>query len=286
MQSFVIHDQAHQSHTLSIGEETLLLDGMVAEIVALEDNQVVLVSSSGTVVFPYIALAIAILGERPTLTVVGQLLVLYLSRWSALQTCMASLKRLQVSIGPIMTEAQPWLQTPLPAYQFDEITRRALAAFDGTEETTRTISRILDQAPETVIAWAHQIGKAVLDTPALSSPSIDEQPAAATHRHEEKAAQAVMEPPGRRFRWTPEQVQQLEDDFLNSPIKGVVVCMRDIAERRGWPYNSIQSKLYELKLPQQKEQKKSGATQRETETSSPKEDHLSEPVTANDASSD
>jgi hypothetical protein len=268
-QSLVLHDQSNQSHTLIIGEGTLLLDGMVAAIVALEDNQVVLVSPSGTIAFSYIVLGTAILGDRPTPSVAGQLLALYLSRWSALQACIVSLKRLQASIGPIMTEVQPWLNVPLPAYQFDEVTRRALDTFDGTEETTRMLARILNQTPEIVVAWARQLGKGALDTPAPSPASIDKQPSATLHRHEEKSVQAVMKPV-ERFRWTDERVQSLEEDFLKSTVEGTFARMHAIADQRGWPFPSVRAKVYELKLPQHR------SSPRETETSDEQEGHLSE----------
>ena len=276
-QSFVVYDQTHQSHTLIIGQEALLLDGAATAIVALEDNQVTLRSSTETIALSYTALGLAVLGDRPTPSDVGQLLAQYLGRWSAFQALVASLKSFQSCVGQIMTEAQPWLALPLPQYRFDELTRRALEAYDGTEETTRTISRILNQTPEIVTAWVHQIGNSSEASPDLQEASPD-QLEAATHRHEEKSAQAVMEPTGTRVRWTAEQEKQLEEDFLTSPTKGVVACLREIAAQRGWPYYAVQAKSYEMKLPQRKR----GSVQREAETSP--EDHSSEQTTSNEAS--
>src|SRR5450631_3078290 len=93
--SFVIHDQTHQPHTLIIGEQALLLDGAATAIVALEDNQVTLRSSTETISFAYTALGLAVLGDRPSPGDVGLLLAEYLGRWSAIQAVVASLQSLQ-----------------------------------------------------------------------------------------------------------------------------------------------------------------------------------------------
>lgn len=268
-QSFVLYDRTHQPHTLVIGDQALLLDGAAAAIFALEENQVTLRSLSETIAFSYSALGLAILGDRPTPEDVGLLLAQYIGRWSAIQALVASLKSLQACVGQTLIEAHPWQRIPLPEYQFDEITRRALDTFDGTEETTRTLAHILNQTPETIISWARQLGNGVLDSPVLSPAFIDEQPPAAHHFHEKKSDQVMIEP-GTRFRWTAEQVQQLEEDFLKSEIEGTVARMHDIADRRGWPFGSVRAKVYQLELPQRREN-----TPRETETSS-KEDHSSE----------
>jgi hypothetical protein len=274
VKTFAIYDQSNVSHTLVI-EEQALLDGTPTTIVALEKNQVVFSSAPGMIAFSYTALGLAVLGDRPTPDDVGQLLAQSLGRWSAIQALVASLKSLQSCVGQMMTEAQPWLQVSFPEYHFDDLTRRALEAFDGTEETTMMLARILGQSSETIIAWARQIGKAPVETHDDAPASTDEQPdqvAASYRRDENRAAQAVVEKTTRtRFRWTPELEEQLKEDFLTSPITGVVACMREIAEKRGWSYTSVQFKVYELELPQQK---KSAATQRETETAAP-EDHPS-----------
>lgn len=261
--SFVIHDQTNLHHTLTIGEQALLLDEAAAAIVALEDNQVTLRSSTETISFAYTALGLAVLGDRPTPEDVGHLLAEYLGRWSAIQAVVASLQSFQACVGQIMTEAQPWQRISLPAQHFDDVTLRALAAFDGTEETTRMLAHILNQSPETVVAWARQIENVV------PGESIDELPPAAQHFHEEKSDHVVMEP-SIRFRWTAELIRQLEEDFLKSEVEGTVARMQDIADRRGWPFGSVRAKVYQLELPQRR-----GNTPRETETSS-KEDHLSE----------
>jgi hypothetical protein len=266
--SFVIRDQTHQPHTLTIREQALLLDGAAAAIFALEDNQVTLRSSTEKIAFSYSALGLAVLGDRSGPDDIGRLLAEYLGRWSAIQAVVTSLKSLQSCVGQIMTEAQPWLGITLPAQHFDDVTLRALAAFDGTEETTRMLAHILNQAPETVVAWARQLGKAVLDPPVLSPASVDALPPVAHHFHEEKSAQVVMEP-GTRFRWTAELVRQLEEDFLYGDVEGTVARMQDIADRRGWPFASVRAKTYELKLPQRRN------TPRETETSE-QEGHSSE----------
>ena len=268
--SFLVCDVTGSPHTFEISAETLLLDGVAATLVALDADHVTVGSSRAVVAFSYEALAQAIVGEHPTLADVGQILAHYLARWSALHQLSASLKSVQSAVGQIIIEARPWLDAPLPPYHFDELTRRALDAFDGTLATTAMLARILGQSPATIVAWAQQLGRTI--PAALAVEVAGEQvptPELAASCAPVADVPVVSSSGGKQFRWSAEMIQLLEANFLASEAASVAASMREIADRYGWPIGSMQSKLYELGIPQRK---RALAAQREAE-SAVQEDH-------------
>lgn len=269
-QSSLMCDGANQPHTFEIGTETLLLDGVAATVVALEADRVTVGSSRAVVAISYEALAQAVLGGQPTLTDAGQLLAHYLARWSALHQLSASLRSVQAAVGQIITEARPWLDATLPPFRFDEVTSRALDAFDGTLATTAMLARILGQSPQTIVTWAQQLGKIPSESPVI--PTTDEHtptPELAASCMPTTDAPAAISSGGKQFRWSAEMTQQLEADFLASDAASVAASIREIVDRYGWPSGSVQSKLYELELPRRK---RAAAAQREAESLA-QEDH-------------
>ncbi|HYU77147.1 MAG TPA: hypothetical protein VEL31_31135 [Ktedonobacteraceae bacterium] len=269
-----LYDPLKQPHVLEVGQETLMLDSVPATVVALEDDHVTLGSSVEVVTITYAALGQALVGDRPTLSDVGQLLAHYLARWSALHQLSASLAGLQGCLGQVMTQARPWLAVPLPAHRFDEVTSRVLDAFDGTEELTRTLARILGQSPETIVSWAQQLGKTIPDvpvTPSNGQMSIPELAASCMQIVDAPVAVSSGAKSNGKFHWNAQQEEQLTTDFLASTAQSVAASVREIADRYGWPTGSVQSKLYELELPQRK---RTEAAQREARSPA-QEDHSS-----------
>jgi len=265
--SFCVCDQAGQPHTLEVGAQTLLLDGTPATVVALEDGDVTVGSSREVVAISYEALGRALLGEYPTLTDAGQLLAHSLVRWSALHRLSTSLTSVQTALGQLLMEVQPWLDAPLPPYRFDALTRRALSAFDGTERTTAMLARILGQSPQTIVTWAHQLGKTVPDTPIALSNEQEPTPELAASCTQQIATMPVaVSSGGKKFRWNAQMLHYLETDFLASDAASVAASIHEIADRHGWPVGSIQSKLYELGLPRRK---RAEAASREAESPVP-----------------
>jgi len=257
---------------LEIGPETLILDGMPATIVEVGEDQVALGTCNGSTSFTYAALGQAILGDRPSFSDAGLLLTQYFAHWSALITLMTSLKSLQACLGQIMTQARPWLDVPLPPHRFDEVTRRVLDGFDGSEEMTRALARILGQPPETVVAWAQQLGKIVPEPPVAISNRQAAAPELATSCMQIAAAPVAVSSGAKstgKFHWNAQQEEQLTKDFLASTAQSVAASVREIADRYSWPTGSVQSKLYELELPQHK---RALVTQREAESPA-QEDH-------------
>ncbi len=261
-----LYDPLKQPHVLEVGQETLMLDSVPATIVALEDDHVTVGSSVEVVAITYAALGQALVGDQPTPSDVGQLLAHYLARWSALHQLSASLAGLQGGLEQVMTQARPWLAAPLPAHRFDEVTKRVLDAFDGTEEVTRMLARILGQSSETVIAWARQLGKTIPDPSVVFSNEQMTLRASVMPSSNGTAAKASS---NGKFHWNAQQEEQLTTDFLASKAQSVAASVREIADRYGWPTGSVQSKLYELELPQRK---RAAAAQREAESSA-QEDH-------------
>ncbi len=268
---FTLYDPLKEPHVLEVGPETLILNGVPATIVEVGDDQVVLGTSKGATAFTYAALGQAILGDRPSFSDAGLLLAQYFAHWSALVTLMTSLKSLQACLGQIMTQARPWLDVPLPPHRFDEVTRRVLDGFDGSEEMTRALARILGQSPETVVAWAQQLGKTVPELPVAMSDGHAATPELAASCLAISDASVAVSTGNKPFRWKAEMVQQLETDFLASSAETIAASVREIADRYGWPTGSVQSKLYELELPQRK---RAEAAQREAEGPA-QEDHPS-----------
>ena len=173
-----------------------------------------------------------------------------------------------------MTQARPWLAAPLPAHRFDEVTKRVLDAFDGTEELTRTLARILGQSPETIVSWAQQLGKTIPDvpvTPSNGQVSIPELAASCMQIVDAPVAVSSVAKSNGKFHWNAQQEEQLTADFLASSAETIAASVREIANRYGWPTGSVQSKLYELELPQHK---RALVTQREAESPA-QEDHSS-----------
>ncbi len=271
---FTLYDPLKQPHVLEVGQETLILDSVPATIVALEDDHVTVGSSVEVVTITYAALGQALLGDRPTLTDAGQLLAHYLGRWSALQSLVSSLVSLQGCVGQVVSEARPWLAVPLPPRRFDDLTRRALDAFDGTQDMTRALARILGQSPETIVSWAQQLGKTIPDgpvTPSNGQVSIPELAASCMQIVDAPVAVSSVAKSNGKFHWNVQQEEQLTADFLASPVQSVAASVREIADRYGWPTGSVQSKLYELELPQRK---RAEAAQREAQSPA-QEDHPS-----------
>ncbi len=271
---FTLYDPLKQPHMLEVGPETLILDGVPATIVEVGDDQVVLGTSKGATAFTYAALGQAILGDRPSFSDAGLLLAQYFAHWSALITLMTSLKSLQACLGQIMTEARPWLDVPLPPHRFDEVTRRVLDGFDGSEDMTRALARILGQSPETIVAWAQQLGKIVPEQPVALSNGQTTTPELARSCTQMADASVVVSSGAKsngKFHWNAQQEEQLTADFLASSAETIAASVREIANRYGWPTGSVQSKLYELELPQHK---RALVTQREAESPA-QEDHSS-----------
>ncbi len=272
---FTLYDPLKQPHVLEVGPETLILDGVPATIVEVGEDQVVLGTCNGSTSFTYAALGQAILGDRPSFSDAGLLLAQYLAHWSALITLMTSLKSLQACLGQIMTQARPWLDVPLPPHRFDEVTRRVLDGFDGSQEMTRVLARILGQPPETVVAWAQQLGKPVPELPVALSNGHAATPELVASCMQIAAAPVAVSSVAKsngKFHWNVQQEEQLTADFLASEAISVAASVREIADRYGWPTGSVQSKLYELELPQRK---RAQAAQREAESPA-QEDHPSE----------
>ncbi len=138
-------------------------------------------------------------------------------------------------------------------------------AFDGSEQTTAMLARILGQSPQTIVAWAQQLGKTASDSPAVGV--TGELAASCTPIAD---APVAISSGGKQFRWSAEMMQQLETDFLASDAASVAASIREITDRYGWPSGSVQSKLYELELPRRK---RAAAAQREAESFA--EDHPS-----------
>jgi len=271
---FTLYDPLKQPHVLEVGPETLILDGVPATIVEVGDDQVVLGTSKGAIAFTYAALGQAILGDRPSFSDAGLLLAQYFAHWSALQAIMTSLKSLQTCLGQIMTEARPWLDVPLPPHRFDEVTRRALDAFDGSESTTAMLARILGQSPQTIVAWAQQLDKTVPELPVVLSNGHAATPELAASCMQIAVAPVAVSSVAKsngKFHWNAQQEEQLTVDFLASSAETIAASVREIANRYSWPTGSVQSKLYELELPQRK---RAEAAQREAESPA-QEDHSS-----------
>jgi hypothetical protein len=73
------------------------------------------------------------------------------------------------------------------------------------------------------------------------------------------------------FRWTSRMIQQLSETFFAWDEPNISAAAKAIAQRYGWPVESVEYKIYHLGLPRQREQQ-------HTETSTEQQEGQTEEV--------
>ena len=211
----------------------------------------------------------AFAGAEPTACAAGLLLADSLARWQALQSLIRSWQTLQGAFQQVLEMAQGIGTPPIPSYRLDPFVRQVLLAFDGTEETTRLLARILQLDPAVVVAQATQLGLSgmgqseasctghtagVSITPRDSMETATAPPAVLLASLQKSPAQRRS---GAHF--TGEQVTRIRTAYEQS------TCVKDtvaeLAREFGCPEHAVRCKLYSLHLPKKRN---SGPHQRET----------------------
>ena len=139
---------------------------------------------------------------------------------------------------PVEISSCSWLTTRL-----DPLAHQAMRAYDGTPEMTTMLARILHQTPETILAWARQLGLDVYVSPAPAQDVIGVSMPAPV---EPVAAISDAKHP---FLWTPERREHLEEALATCTGTTVIERARRIAARYNWPEAPVRSKLYEMQRP-------------------------------------
>lgn len=184
-----------------------------------------------------------------TVAKAGQLFAHYITQWAARRASARTIAALQ-SLLTIHENQLSCQELFLPNYRFDFVTRQILEAFDGTEETTCVLARILKQDQATVVHWAQLAGKMI----SVNMTGNESRDAQLDQFAETEPLPVVSEPKVKQphFRWTVEMVEQLVAAFHAHEGTSVSAIAGEIASQNGWPLSAIKYKIYELKLPQQK----------------------------------
>ena len=129
---------------------------------------------------------------------------------------------------------------------------QALSVYDGTEETTALLARILQQDKQTITTWARSLGKGATPIAEIPNDTQNGQDQNSTlmfspAKPEENSRGAVS-----RLRWSAEMDEQLREAFETSQASNVKETIREIAERFQWPVNAVHNRVYGLKLNEKK----------------------------------
>lgn len=272
-----LRDLDGHEHTFELThKKAFLLNGRPATIVdcSQERQQIHVATQDQSYCFEAQAFWHAFAGTGPTPADAGLLLARSLALYMQIQhfePILAHLKELEQTLSATLTS----VTMPLPSHRLDPLAMQALEAYDGTPQTTQLLARILQQDTATVERWAKLLGKH------RSAPLAVESDHAQKLVEPQKAAPSDAcsnepqneKPNGKRFRWTTDQEQQLTDAFNASSGPNVTAIIQEIAQRYHWPAHAVQYKLYELQLPQRKQQQQ--AHQREGQQQRTQEDHPS-----------
>jgi hypothetical protein len=142
---YALLDQKQTPHVIEVGAKTLLLDGQPATITDTTREGICFQTQEGCFTFTPEQFWHAFVSAGPTVEDAALLLADALARWSAAQHLVQTLSTL---LQPV----------PVPS-SHDSFIQRALQAFDGSEETTLLLARILQQEPAVIVAWASRLGK-------------------------------------------------------------------------------------------------------------------------------
>ncbi len=250
-----IMDMQAQTHTLEMSNDILLLDGCPARL-HIDGAELSLTTDAGTSCVTMQAFWYAFAGNEPTAIEAGRLLADSLMRTQALQ----QMRQLQTTYQHISEQIQTLGFVPLPTYRLSPFIEQALDAYDDTLETTQLLARILKQDVSTILAWAKLLGKQpslrVYDEPDDAEKDLGE----IVHPTKDTDTATAEKITVKRFRWTTDLAKQLEAAFRESTADTITATITEIAQRFDWPASAVQYKLYELQLPQRKQQQ---AQQRE-----------------------
>jgi hypothetical protein len=261
-------DQQAQTHTIALSNDTLLLDGLPS-MISIVGADLHLVTEAGSYCVTAQALWYAFAGAEPTASDAGLLLADSLARWQALHSLLRSWQAYQDSFQQAVAQAQKIGSVPLPPYRLDPFVRQALLAFDGTEETTRVLSRILQLDPAVVVAHAIQLGLSGIEQSSEAScnehtagvPQIcrDNMEASATPATALLVPQQERSAQRRSIRFTDEQITRIRTAYEQTTcVKDMVA---ELAQEFGCPEHAVRCKLYSLHLPKKRN---TGSHQRET----------------------
>src|SRR6266487_3892204 len=244
-----ILDQDDRSHSFELGLDFPLLDGERCEMVSIGPDAIQLAPTihlTHVISFAPDAFWQGMVGDQPTEAEAGQLFAHYLAQWTARRACAQTIAALQ-SLLAARVHLRKNQELFLPNYRFDSITQQVLESFDGTEETTRLLARILKQDPVTVIHWAQLAGKTL-------SVDVVRCDAQSTQHAESERMPVASEPKGKpqHFRWTAAMAEQLVSAFQAHEGTSINAVAEEISSQNGWPLSAVKYKIYELKLPQKK----------------------------------
>ena len=223
-------DNRDQTHTLDL--DAALVDGARCLTLELDDTQLRLITEATTITCAFDEFWRAIAGLDPTPIEAGRLLAHCFAQQIHL---LGAVQHLQ-DIESLVTQALSQMQVPLSLgwlqHRLDPLTRKAMEAYDDSEAMTQAIARILNQTPETIRAWAVELGYVVV------LPNGSAETPAET----------------KRFRWSEQRLQQLEEAMTRYPNGTVIERSQQIAEHYGWPVEKVRSKLYEMQKPSHQNQ--------------------------------
>lgn len=259
---YTITDLQAQTHTIALSNDTLLLDNLPSTM-SIDGADIRLMTEAGTYCVTAQAFWHAFAGAEPTAAEAGLLLADSLARWQVLLALQGGFQwglEMARRIGGV----------PIPSYRFDPLVRQALLAFDGTEETTQLLARILQLDPEVVVAQARQLGFSGGGQPQAFcnghttggslTPfvSIEEAPATPSVG----LLAPLSKNPAQRHsgaHFTDEQITRIRTAYEQSPcVKDMVA---ELAQEFGCPEHAVRNKLYSLHLPKKRN---SGPHRRET----------------------
>lgn len=248
-----IIDTAGNTHMIEITVDGIMLDGKPCRLV-IKETQIVLMTADparGLTTIAPAAFWHAFAGSDPTPESAGLIQAHALAHWSAMQEISLTLLRLYHLVDDMDRQLHHFSEAPLPAYRFDPFTLQLLRTYDGTAEHIAALARLLKQPSETICSWLASIGlTATLDhegrkpsllTVASTGIAMAGPPAPAQNQP-------------KTFRWTPFMIQQLTETFFASDEPSISAVSRTIAEKYGWPIQSIEYKIYHLDLPREREQ--------------------------------
>lgn len=252
-----LRDMKGKIHTIAITADHLTLDQQqISGITSSAEAMVLTVNDAQVVVSPEnVWYAFAGAETVPTAGEAGQLLAEHLSWWSQ------HLRWQEVIRTLCQQSAQPLPFPFLPPYRLDTFAEAAFARCEQrpTAEKIAALAQILDVPYEQVARLLRERGK---DVPECEQDSASERAAeeAPNQPEFETLSEAVLLAAGSPadsvakrtlFRWSPEMKQELAEAFLETPPElSISAVAKLIAERRGWPVECVEYKIYHLHLQQ------------------------------------
>ncbi len=247
-------------HVLEIQDDHLVIDQYPVSAIRQAETVIFVTTDRQEIVCTPEACWYAVAGSTvaPTAAEAGQLLVSNLSYWNdtlRLHALTQSLFRLVGEQAPVLI---------LPQTRIDPFIEAALARLPQEPTLTRVtaLAQVIDQPLALVIGWLQQRGKTVQVPEQQSSADTSEEGAALNTEALPVLGVTSPAPSAKRsmFRWTAEMVQELTTEFLASPLdQSISATARTIAVKHDWPADKLEYKIYQLDLPElRQEQHRAG----------------------------